>query len=74
MDATALFVMLAWAVSATLSAQIPERAKWEITFAQVEAAAGLQDMRTARPETFEARLMHRGRWKVPRAVMSDTGS
>jgi len=59
MDATALFVMLAWAVSATLSAQIPERAKWEFTSAQVEAAAGLQDMRTARPETFEARLMQR---------------
>ena len=49
MDATALLVMLAWAVSARFSAQIPERAKWEITFAQVEAAAGLPDMRTAGP-------------------------
>lgn len=59
MEATASFVILAWALSATLSAQIPERADWEITFAQVEASAGLSDMRTARPETFEARLMER---------------
>jgi hypothetical protein len=42
-----------------VSAQIPERAQWEITFAQVEAAAGLSDMRTMSPETVEARLMER---------------
>jgi hypothetical protein len=59
MDAMASFVVLASALSATLSAQIPERAQWEITFAQVEAAAELSDMRTARRETFEARLMQR---------------
>ena len=54
MDATALLVMLAWAVSARLSAQIPERAKWEITFAQVEAAIAAfrqidYDSATSRP-------------------------
>jgi hypothetical protein len=59
MEATVSFVIVASALSATLSAQIPERAQWEITFAQVEAAAGLSDMRTARSETFEARLMER---------------
>jgi hypothetical protein len=59
MRTTASFVIVASALSASLSAQIPERAQWEITFAQVEAAAGLSDMRTARPETFEARLMER---------------
>jgi hypothetical protein len=59
MRATASFVIVASALSATLSAQIPQRAQWEITFAQVEAAAGLSDMRTAAPETFEARLMDR---------------
>ena len=58
MEATALFVILATALSAALSAQIPERVQWEITFAQVEAAAGLSDMRTS-PQTFEARLMQR---------------
>ena len=47
------------ALTATLSAQIPERAQWEITFAQVEAAAQLSDLRTADPKTFEARLMRR---------------
>ena len=50
---------VAAALSAALSAQIPERAEWEITFAQVEAAAGLSDLRTAVPKTFEARLMER---------------
>jgi hypothetical protein len=56
---SASMVILASAVSATLVAQIPERAQWEITFAQVEAAAGLSDMRAAPPESFEARLMER---------------
>jgi hypothetical protein len=59
MRALASFVIVAAAISAPLSAQIPERAQWEITFAQVEAAAGLSEMRTAAPETFEARLMER---------------
>jgi hypothetical protein len=59
MKASTLFVILASALSATLSAQIPERAQWEITFAQVEAAAGLSDMRTAPHEVYEARLMQR---------------
>jgi len=59
MRATVSLVIVASALSVRLSAQIPERAQWEITFAQVEAAAGLSDMRTARPETFEARLMER---------------
>src|SRR5262245_25390419 len=59
MEATASFVIVASALSATLTTQIPELAQWEITFAQVEAAAGLSDMRTARSETFEARLMQR---------------
>lgn len=59
MRATASLVMVGAALSAALSAQIPERAEWEITFAQVEAAAGLSDLRTAAPKTFEARLMER---------------
>jgi hypothetical protein len=59
MKTTVLLSIVASALSAMLSAQIPERAQWEITFAQVEAAAGLADMRTARTETFEARLMER---------------
>ena len=59
MRATASLVMMGAALSAALSAQIPERAEWEITFAQVEAAAGLPDLRTAAPKTFEARLMQR---------------
>jgi hypothetical protein len=46
-------------LSTAVWAQIPERWTWEITFDQVEAAAGLSDMRTTRPETFEARLMQR---------------
>jgi len=49
--AAALFGILAL-LSTPVSAQ-------EITFAQVEAAAGLPDMQTAGPETFEARLMER---------------
>ena len=48
-----------------MRAQIPERGTWEITFDPVEAAAGLSDMRTARPETFEARLMERA-WSPSR--------
>ena len=59
MKATVSLVIVVSALSARLSAQIPEQAQWEITFVQVEAAAGLSDMRTARPETFEARLMER---------------
>jgi hypothetical protein len=51
--------VLAFAASATLLGQIPERAQWEITFAQVEAAAGLPDLKAAPPEAFEARLMVR---------------
>ena len=59
MRASALFVIVAAALSAPSSAQIPERAQWEIMFAQVEAAAGLSDLRTAAPKTFEARLIRR---------------
>jgi hypothetical protein len=59
MKATASFLIVASALGATLSAQIPERAQWEITFAQVEASAGLSDLRTASPEMVEARLMER---------------
>ena len=44
---------------AAVSPQIPERAEWEITFAQVEAAAGWPDLRGAAPNTFEARVMDR---------------
>jgi hypothetical protein len=57
--ASASMAILAFAVSAILVAQIPERAQWEITFPQVEAAAGLSDMRAVPPESFEARLMAR---------------
>jgi hypothetical protein len=57
--ATASFVTVAAALNAALAAQIPQQAQWEITFAQVEAAAGLSDIRTPTPETFEARLMER---------------
>jgi hypothetical protein len=59
MRATASLVMVLAGLSAALSAQIPERAEWEITFAQVEAAAGLSNLRTGAPKTFEARLMER---------------
>lgn len=48
-----------WLLCAMSSVQIPERAEWEITFAQVEAAAGLPDLRTAPTTTFEARVMDR---------------
>jgi len=54
-----LTAVAAMTIAATLSAQIPEQAKWEITFAEVEAVAGLPDLRSAPPETFEARLMQR---------------
>jgi len=50
---------LAFAVSAIVAAQIPERAQWEITFSQVEAAAGLSDIRTVPAESLEARVMAR---------------
>jgi hypothetical protein len=59
MTATASLAIVGAALSAALSAQIPERAEWEITFAQVEAAAGLSNLRTTAPKTFEARLMQR---------------
>lgn len=59
MKPTASFLIAGAALGVTLSAQIPERAEWEITFTQVEAAAGLSNLRTATPETVEARLMQR---------------
>ena len=59
LKALASVVIFAAALTATLMAQIPEQAKWEITFAQVEASAGLPDLRTAASQTFEARLMQR---------------
>jgi hypothetical protein len=59
MSAMASLAIVGAALSAALSAQIPERAEWEIKFAQVEAAAGLSNLRTAAPKTFEARLMQR---------------
>jgi len=59
MRTTASLGIVAAALSAALPAQIPERAQWEITFAQVEAAARLSDLRTAGPNTFEARLVRR---------------
>jgi hypothetical protein len=58
MKPKALFA-LGLALTGTVSAQIPERAQWEITFAQVEASAGLSDMRSAPPVTVEARVMER---------------
>jgi hypothetical protein len=64
MNVTASFPILSSALSATLPAQIPERAQWEITFPQVEAAAGLPDMRAAPPESVEARLMARSWWAM----------
>jgi hypothetical protein len=65
---SASIVILALAASATSVAQVPERAQWEITFPQVEAAARLSDMRAAPPESFEARLMDRS-W-APMAPMT----
>jgi hypothetical protein len=59
MEATTAIVIWASILSAARPAQIPERAHWEITFARVEAAAGLSDLRTASSETVEARLMER---------------
>jgi hypothetical protein len=59
MKVTASLLLVASALGAALSAQIPERARWEITFAKVEASAGLSDLRTASPGTVEARLMER---------------
>jgi hypothetical protein len=47
------------ALSASPLTQIPERAEWEITFAQVEATAGLPDLRSEKPGTHEARVMDR---------------
>jgi hypothetical protein len=45
----------------SLIAQIPKQAQWEITFAQIEAAAGLPDLTTVGPDTYEARVMQRPR-------------
>jgi len=59
LKALASVVIFAAALTATLMAQIPEQAKWEITFAQVEASAGLPDLRTVASQTFEARIMQR---------------
>jgi len=55
---------------------IPEKAQWEISFAQVEAAAGLADLRTASAGTAEARVMDRpwssmGRHPFLRVVRRD---
>ena len=50
---------LAIVLSMTLEAQIPTRAQWEITFAQVEATVGLPDLSTAGSETNEVRVMER---------------
>lgn len=58
MQAKTLFA-LALTLTGTVWAQIPERAQWEITFGQVEASAGLSDMRTASSATVEARVMER---------------
>ena len=52
-------LILAVALSVTLMAQIPKAARWEITFAQVEAAAGLPGLSKATSETYEARVMRR---------------
>ena len=57
--ALASILTLAVAARVTLLAQIPERAQWEITFAQVEAAAYLPDPPNAGSETYEARVMQR---------------
>ena len=38
---------------------IPTDAKWELTFREVEAAAGLPDLRQPAPNVFEARVMER---------------
>lgn len=55
-----MFDHLVLAALILLNAQaIPERAKWEITFAQVEAAARLTDLRLPPPDVIEARLMQR---------------
>jgi len=61
---SAMNVPLALLFSATVFAatawtQIPQQATWEITFNQVEAAANLSDLRNARSDSFEARLMER---------------
>lgn len=39
--------------------QIPEQPKWEISFSQVEAAAGLSNLRGAEQDSLEARVMQR---------------
>lgn len=57
--AAVAFAIVLSALSVLMSAQIPESAQWEITFARVEAAARLPDLRTAGADTFEARVMQR---------------
>lgn len=55
---------LTLALGATLMAQIPKQAQWEITFAQVEDAAGLADLSTAGSDRYEVRVMQRP-WSSP---------
>jgi hypothetical protein len=50
---------LAVSASGSLVAQIPKEAKWEVTFAQVEAVLDLSELSTAASETYEARVMQR---------------
>ena len=46
-------------VGITLLARIPRQAQWEITFAQVEAAADLPDLSAGAADALEARVMQR---------------
>ena len=46
-------------VVTAMSAPIPQQARWEITFNQVETAADLATLRGALADSFEARLMQR---------------
>jgi hypothetical protein len=60
MKASTSTVFLALAAAAiAASDQIPEQATWEITFNQVEEAANLSNLRSAGPDSLEARLMQR---------------
>jgi hypothetical protein len=61
-------MLFALALSTAVSAQIiPERAQWEITFAQVEERAALLDLRTSAPGPVEARIMLRP-WSASAAL------
>jgi hypothetical protein len=55
---SALAIIVAFALGDTVAAQIPD-APGETTFAQVEMAAELTDLRTAQSRVIEARLMAR---------------